>query len=227
MIICLVNLYCVPTADGYLCCVLLQLFDGNNPNIADDNAVFIGQKMQWQMEKRGAGVVDLDESDLRAGDYLAILRLDGIDPLIMWGTGGHTGHTAVLLEFDDGFYVCESTDTLEANSSLQYWPPPYGIIRTPYKQWVKQAEAADYIVALLRLSPERQQQFDNDKAVAWFKTVEGMPYGWHNFIYSFMDTIYDNLPRPASPNLMEQVRRKRIYSSGRLTREKVSTWQRR
>jgi hypothetical protein len=183
----------------------LELFDGNNPKMADDNVKFIGEKMQWLMPTRDPGIVQLAESDLQAGDYLAILRLDGLDPLIMWGTGGHTGHTAILIEFDDGLYVCESTDTMQANSSFTYWPPPYGIIRTPYQQWIKQAQAADFMVAVLRLSPEYQKQWDNDKAVAFFKQVEGMPYGWHNFIYTFLDTEYNNLPRPVTPDLMEQV----------------------
>ena len=45
------------------------------------------------------------------------------------------------------------------------------------------------MVAIVRLSDEYQSQFDEDKAVNWFKTVEGMPYGWHNFVYTFMDTM--------------------------------------
>jgi hypothetical protein len=182
----------------------LSLFEPSQ-KMVEENVQFIGEKMQWLMQPRTAGVVNIDKSEVKSGDYLAILRLDGIDPLIMWGTGGHTGHTAIALWFGEDLYVCESTDTLQLNSSFAYWPPPYGIIRTPWDQWIQQANDAQYLVSLLRLAPEYLAQFDADAAATWFKTVEGMPYGWHNFVYTFIDTMYDNLPRPASPDLMEQV----------------------
>eukprot|EP00009_Paramoeba_aestuarina_P013506 CAMPEP_0201523808 /NCGR_PEP_ID=MMETSP0161_2-20130828/20935_1 /ASSEMBLY_ACC=CAM_ASM_000251 /TAXON_ID=180227 /ORGANISM="Neoparamoeba aestuarina, Strain SoJaBio B1-5/56/2" /LENGTH=514 /DNA_ID=CAMNT_0047923025 /DNA_START=96 /DNA_END=1640 /DNA_ORIENTATION=- len=181
----------------------LTLFKGKN--MFQNNVDFIGEKMQWQMIKREAGRTTLPDSDIKSGDYLAILRLDGLDPLIMWGTGGHTGHTAVALWFGDELYICESTDS-DTNSSVgHFWPPPYGVIRTPYDQWMDQAEQAGFIVAILRLNEEYQSQFNEETATAWFNTVQGSPYGWHNFIYTFMDTMYDNLPRPATPDLMEQV----------------------
>jgi len=176
-----------------------------SPNMAADNVQFIGKKMQWLMQNRSSGYVSIDKSKVKSGDYLAILRLDGLDPLIMWGTGGHTGHTAVALWFGDDLYVCESTDTMNPNSSFAYWPPPYGIIRTPWDQWMQQAQNASYLVALLPLDPKYSAQFNEDKAVQWFKSVEGMPYGWHNFIYTFLDTVYDNLPRPTSPDLIAQL----------------------
>jgi hypothetical protein len=181
----------------------LSLFKGKN--MVQNNVDFISQKMQWQMQKRSSGRVDISKDDVKSGDYLAILRLDGLDPLIMWGTGGHTGHTAIALWFGDELYICESTDSDNGNGTDSYWPPPYGIIRTPFDQWMDQAEKANYMVALLRLSEDYQSQFNEDQAVAWFKTVEGMPYGWHNFIYTFIDTMFDNLPRPTSPDLIEQL----------------------
>ena len=36
-------------------------------------------------------------SELKSGDVLLIRLLDGLDPLIMWGTGSHIGHTAVFI----------------------------------------------------------------------------------------------------------------------------------
>ena len=61
------------------------------------------------MIKRSSGRINVPASEIKSGDYLAILRLDGLDPLIMWGTGGHTGHTAVAVWFGDELYICEST----------------------------------------------------------------------------------------------------------------------
>ena len=40
----------------------------------------------------------------------AVARLDGLDPMVMFGTGGHTGHSALLVHHPNGqLYVCEST----------------------------------------------------------------------------------------------------------------------
>mmetsp|Transcript_32049 Transcript_32049/g.89716 ORF Transcript_32049/g.89716 Transcript_32049/m.89716 type:complete len:553 (+) Transcript_32049:27-1685(+) len=182
----------------------VQLFNPDNPNQVEDNVDFLGAKMQWAMQKRPAGRVDLTEEQLHPGDYLAIMRLDGLDPLIAWGTGGHTGHTAVVLRFPDGLHVCESTDTVGANSSWAYFPPPYGICCRPAGQWLDEAENAQFLVAILPLSEENRAQFDNDRAVAWYETVAGSPYGWNNFIFSFFDKLNGNLPVPATPDLMEQ-----------------------
>lgn len=38
-------------------------------------------------------------------------------------------------------------------------------------------------------------KFDEKKANEWFFQTEGLPYGYHNFIYGWMDTARDNLPR--------------------------------
>ena len=47
---------------------------------------------------------------LKSGDVLLIRLLDGLDPLIMWGTGSHIGHTAVFISNKDGDFIYESTD---------------------------------------------------------------------------------------------------------------------
>jgi hypothetical protein len=99
----------------------------------------------------------IDPSLIKSGDYLAIGRFDGLDPMVMFGTGGRTGHSAVCVWDNGTLYVVESTD---ANPfGAVYWPPPYGIIRTPYTQWVKQAMNASYMVDLLPLSPEYADKF--------------------------------------------------------------------
>merc|ERR1712159_437452 len=84
-----------------------------------DNVNFFGQKMQWQMEERPEqyrySAIGLQDSDIMSGDYFAVLRLDGLDPLVAWGTGGRTGHTTMALWFEENGsrepYVVESTDS--------------------------------------------------------------------------------------------------------------------
>jgi hypothetical protein len=44
------------------------------------------------------------------------------------------------------------------------------------------------------LSDEKRAQWDNEKAVAFFEKTEGLPYGYHNFLYGWVDTPVDNWP---------------------------------
>ena len=37
----------------------------------------------------------LDKGSIKSGDNMQVLKLDGLDQLIAWGTGGRTGHTTV------------------------------------------------------------------------------------------------------------------------------------
>ena len=129
---------------------------------------------------------------------IQVLKLDGLDPLVMWGTGGRTGHVTMAVWKDvpggkrgekranDGetsgeeqegeeatareLWVVESTDKSPLNSV--YWPPPYGIISTPWDQWVKQAGAAQFNAVLLPLNADMAGKFDEATFWAWFDTVQ-------------------------------------------------------
>ena len=39
---------------------------------------------------------------------ISIMRLDGLDQLIMIGTGSHVGHMVMCLHFDGELYVVEA-----------------------------------------------------------------------------------------------------------------------
>jgi len=43
------------------------------------------------------------------------MRLDGLDPMIMYGTGSRSGHSVMALRFDNELYIVESQDAW-------YWP---------------------------------------------------------------------------------------------------------
>ena len=136
----------------------------------------------------------LDPDKIESGDMLAITRLDGLDPVIMWGTGSHIGHSAIALRINGTLYICESTDKNPLGES--YWPPPYGIIKTPYDKWIKFAKKADYIVSILRLkSPYFEKISKNiSKAIKLFYELEGLPYGYRNFLFGWIDTQANNFP---------------------------------
>ncbi|CAI2364269.1 unnamed protein product [Moneuplotes crassus] len=154
------------------------------------NVHFIKEAIGWDMQKRDVTYVDLDESEIHDGDYFAITRLDGLDEIIMWGTGGRTGHSTVALWIDGELHVIESQDAW-------YWPK-HNIQRNTYKQWVEWARNCDFNVAILPLRDELRAKFNNTAALEFFETVEGMPYGYHNFLFSWIDTVDKNYP-PVAP----------------------------
>jgi len=50
-----------------------------------------------------------------------------------------------------------------------------------------------------------QAKFDVEKAKKWFFETEGLPYGYHNFLFGWMDTQRDNLPPALSNELLPVV----------------------
>jgi hypothetical protein len=66
-------------------------------------------------------------------------------------------------------------------------------------QW---ADNASFNVVVLPLKPEVQAQFNETAVYEWFKTVEGTPYGYHNFIFGWIDTPSSNMPPFLQPELL-------------------------
>lgn len=64
------------------------------------------------------------------------------------------------------------------------------------------AKNAGFNVAVLPLSAESRAKFDVKKAEAWFKTMEGFPYGYHNFVFGWVDTARDNFPPLLDPEFV-------------------------
>lgn len=146
-------------------------------------------------------VQDLDPSVLRSGDYLAILRMDGLDPLIAFGTGfGATGHSAVCVWKGTGadrqLFIIESTD------GPNIFGPPiffgHGLTQTPFDQWIALARKAQYNVAVLPLTPTLSKNFNEDAVWAWFEPIKGTPYGYQNLLFAVLDTAnpFLSLPSP-------------------------------
>jgi len=111
---------------------------------------------------------------------MAVLRLDGLDPMIMYGTGSHSGHSVMALRMDGELYIVESQDA-------PYWPVAR-IQRTLFRDWLMYAENADFHVAWLPLSEERRAVFNETAAIEKFYELEGLPYGFHTFLSTWVDT---------------------------------------
>ena len=163
------------------------------------NAKFIKQATGYQWKKRKiGGLVQLDESYIKNGDVLLITRMDGLDNIIHWGSGSHTGHCVMALWDESGFepvlYIVESQDAW-------YWPTK-GIQKTKYKDWIHYAHNADFNVIHLPLSQKARFNFDVQAAWRWFNKTEGMPYGFRNFLFTFWDTPTENFPEAIDINFV-------------------------
>mmetsp|Transcript_84665 Transcript_84665/g.168130 ORF Transcript_84665/g.168130 Transcript_84665/m.168130 type:complete len:666 (-) Transcript_84665:59-2056(-) len=158
------------------------------PQAAQRNVDFLKRYVGIDMKERhDDGSLVLQEDDIQSGDFFGILRLDGLDPMLAWGMGSHTGHTTVALWEDGQLYIAEST----TNSS--YWPTN-GIQRTPYRQWIQQARAAGFAVVHAPLSPKYREIFNEKKANAFFHAHEGLQYGYHALFTGWIDTQRHNYP---------------------------------
>lgn len=169
------------------------LFSGSN--MSATNVEMLVEKGVWPSATPFNRTVAVDKSAILSGDYLAILRLDGLDPAIGLLTGGATGHSAVAVWNGSELYVVESTDANPLGPV--YWPPPYGVIVHQYDTWISLAEAAGYHAVLLPIDPAISATFDEAAFWRWFSTVQGMAYGYHTMAYSLFDTALPMLNFPA------------------------------
>jgi hypothetical protein len=125
-----------------------------------ENIAFLSEAMEYTMEQRTITDVSVDEDLIQSGDFFVIIRLDGLDPMIMWGSGSYAAHCVMALRFEGELYIVESQDAW-------YWPTA-GLQRTPYKQWIKQAKEASFNVVWLPLSGHSLLKFNEKAAQEWF-----------------------------------------------------------
>merc|ERR1711981_95335 len=127
--------------------------------------------------------------------------------MIGWGSGSTIGHTTVALRIPHLMYkhpngaisdlfVCEST----VGGGIGYWPVN-GIQCNPYHLWLKWVNDADINAVHLPLAKEYRQRFNATAAYEFFREVEGIDYGFENFIFGWIDTATKNYPcRPPYPS---------------------------
>lgn len=128
----------------------------------------------------------VDKHKIKSGTFLAIYRFDGIDSVIHVGSGSRAGHSTLAIWEGEELFVIES-------QSGPYWPNS-GIQKTRWDEWMKWAHNADFNVVLLPLKDEYQSLFDEKKAWEWYYQLEGLTYGYHNFLFGWIDTPNENLP---------------------------------
>lgn len=127
----------------------------------DANVKFIKDVLGVTMVERETKVVDIDPDLIQSGDFFGIMRLDGLDQIIMYGTGARLGHNVMALRMEDNeLYIVESQDAW-------YWPTA-GLQRTKWADWIQSAENASFHVTWHRMRDEVRERFDTDAVTEFF-----------------------------------------------------------
>lgn len=159
-------------------------FNYSTELMVDLDWTFIYEGMGYEYKERiNQETLFLDPTLIKSGDMFGLVGWDGITALIQYGSGSFLGHCTVALWYDDGLYILESVNQ--------------GIIRTPWIQWVKNNDWASII--WLPLRSEIQEKFNVTGAQEFFNKTEGMPYGYENFLLSWVDTKNESLPPIIDP----------------------------
>ncbi|MCO5577742.1 hypothetical protein L7F22_031574 [Adiantum nelumboides] len=170
---------------------------GENSNIA-----FLEKHMGTKLVKRtGPLVTNFSADDIRSGDFLALSKIrgrwGGFETLEKWVTGAYAGHTAVCLRDESNqLWVGESGHENEKGEEI--------IALLPWNEWwqIQLDDVAHAHVALLPLHPDMRARFNASAAFAFARQMKGKPYGYHNMIFSWIDTAIDNYPPPLDAHVV-------------------------
>jgi len=150
----------------------------------------------------------INESEVGNGDLFGVIRMDGLDPMLAWGMGATTGHMTAAMWMDVEEEEMEEEEMggreggvggkqrlfiLESQVMSSYWPQN-NVQRTPFRRWLGWAEEAGYNVLHVPLSDEARARFDTEKALGFFKEMEGLAYGYHSLLWGWVDTERENYP---------------------------------
>ncbi|KAK9072277.1 hypothetical protein SSX86_008710 [Deinandra increscens subsp. villosa] len=174
---------------------------GENANLA-----FLEKNMGAKFEERsGPWVTEVSIDDIQSGDFLAISKIRGLwggfETLEKWASGAYAGHSAVCLRDSEGkLWVGESGHEDEEGQNL--------IAVLPWDEWWNYELTVDNTnphIALLPLHPELRAKFNETAAWEYAKSMIGKPYGYHNLIFSWIDTVDGNYPPPLDAHLVASV----------------------
>lgn len=78
------------------------------------------------------------------------------------------------------------------------------IVVIPWDEWWELAlkDSSNPQIALLPLHPDMRAKFNSTAAWEYARSMAGKPYGYHNMIFSWIDTISDNYPPPLDAHLV-------------------------
>nr|CAB3456980.1 unnamed protein product [Digitaria exilis] len=169
------------------------------------NLAFLEKHMGASFEKRSQPwVANIRKEDIQSGDFLALSKIrgrwGGFETLEKWVTGAFAGHTSVCLKDEKGdLWVAESGYENDKGEEI--------IAVVPWDEWWAMAlkDESNPQIALLPLHPDVRARFNESAAWEYVRSMVGKPYGYHNMIFSWIDTIGDNYPPPLDANLVMAV----------------------
>ncbi|XP_027360124.1 uncharacterized protein LOC113868598 [Abrus precatorius] len=169
------------------------------------NLDFLNKHMGATFEKRSQPwQATIDPADVHSGDFLAVSKIrgrwGGFETLEKWVTGAFAGHTAVCLKDEMGnLWVGESGHENEKGEEI--------IVVIPWHEWWTLAlkDNSNPQIALLPLHPALRAKFNSTAAWEYARSMSGKPYGYHNMIFSWIDTVADNYPPPLDAHLVISV----------------------
>eukprot|EP00667_Euglena_gracilis_P008086 EG_transcript_8177 len=151
------------------------------------NRDFLLKYAQREMAPLSTQPIPPDESEVKSGDLFGGFRFDGMDPVLMWATASSAAHFAVAVRVNGSLYVSESI------AKVSYWPTG-GIQLTPWARWVAQIKQAGYQFVWLPLREDLRSIFNASGAQEALKKFLGLPYGFQNIAFCWLDTEADNYP---------------------------------
>mmetsp|Transcript_26205 Transcript_26205/g.30046 ORF Transcript_26205/g.30046 Transcript_26205/m.30046 type:complete len:554 (+) Transcript_26205:48-1709(+) len=169
---------------------LSQLMPGSGiPDEVEANKEFLLNAMGFEWQTRENIPVDYENLDIHPGDVFTQCEPSGLQSLIMYGCGSVASHTTVALEDENGdLVVCESTDV------SVYVDVVWGIQCNAIEDYLSWHYHHETNLNHLPLKAEHRANFDNDTAYNFVKSVQGLRYGYENFLFAHFDTPNNNLP---------------------------------
>ncbi|XP_008812430.1 uncharacterized protein LOC103723322 [Phoenix dactylifera] len=171
---------------------------GENSNLA-----FLKNHMGATFEERPQPWVStINPDDVHSGDLLVLSKIrgrwGGFETLEKWVTGAYAGHSAVFLKDSEGkLFVGESGHENEKGEDV--------IVVMPWEEWWDYEQTKDDAnphIAYLPLHPDVRAKFNSTAAWEYAESMIGKPYGYHNMIFSWIDTISGNYPSPLDSHLV-------------------------
>lgn len=167
------------------------------------NLAFLEKHMGANFEPRPEPwVTNVTTDQIQSGDLLAISKIrgrwGGFETLEKWVSGAYAGHSAVALRDSEGkLWVGESGNENDKGEDV--------IAILPWEEWWAFEQTKDDSnpqIALLPLHPDVRAKFDVAAAWKYARSMEGKPYGYHNLIFSWIDTVSENYPPPLDAHLV-------------------------
>ncbi|KAB5521682.1 hypothetical protein DKX38_026001 [Salix brachista] len=167
------------------------------------NIGFLKKHMGATFEQRPQPwATNISVDDIHSGDFLVLSKIrgrwGGFETLEKWVSGAYAGHSAVCLRDSEGkLWVGESGNENEQGEDV--------IAVLPWDEWWEyelNKDNSNPHIALLPLHPDVRAKFNETAAWEYALSMNGRPYGYHNLIFSWIDTLDGNYPPPLDAHVV-------------------------